>query len=128
MASAPRLRDVGPLLDWIPQLIHPAIHFDGADNGQVATLEVHLNDSQGQPHHSPLMNEVILAVVHRMMQRVTSGKTVTRLVEFKHPARVDQAFYEQHFGCEVTFSAPLNQLIVSRIRAYGRALVICLGL
>lgn len=113
LASAPRLRDVGPLLDWIPQLIHPAIHFDGLDDGRRATLEVHLSDPSGRPYHSAPLSEVILAVVHRIMQRVAPSMAVARLVEFMHQPRVESALYEQHFGCEVRFGAVLNQLTVS---------------
>jgi AraC-like DNA-binding protein len=113
LVSANHLRDAGSLLDWIPALIHPAIRFDGLDDGNEATIEIYVDDPLGEHRDMPAFVELIASVVARLINLIAPNVSALSAVHFAHYAQTDSATYQQHFNCPVQFGTGVTQLIVS---------------
>ncbi len=113
LSSAGSLREIRPLLDWIPQLIHPAIGMRYTDDGQWARLQVAVADPRGVLQDAPSLVELVMAVAARLARQVGPETLRFSRVEFAHAARCAEAQYTRHFDCPVTFAAPANQLVIA---------------
>jgi AraC-like DNA-binding protein len=113
LASAGSLREIRPLMDWIPNLIHPAIKMNYADDGSWARLRVGVADTQGGYVDMPVLVELIMAVTARLARLVAPEIIEFSQVNFAHPARHAASSYEYYFGCPVTFLTGCNQLVIA---------------
>ncbi|MGJ8686403.1 MAG: helix-turn-helix domain-containing protein [Spongiibacteraceae bacterium] len=111
LVSAQRLRDLGPLLDWIPELIHPAIHFDTLDEGRWAHTIIHIDDETGEYRDMPAFVELVAAVVVRLCRSAFADACRFNTVQFGHSPRAAQQSYDDFFGCPVSFGHTETRII-----------------
>lgn len=111
LISAQRLRDLGPLLDWVPELIHPAIRFEGVDEGRWAHTVIHIDDATGKHSDMPAFAELVAAVVVRLCRSAFADSCRFQTVIFAHPPRAAQQDYEDFFGCPVSFGHTDTRII-----------------
>lgn len=113
LSSAGSLRDIHPLLDWIPRLIHPAINIGYTDDGNWARLRVGVEDAQGEFVNAPVLVELIIAVTARLARLVAPEIAAFAHVEFAHAARRTVSAYQDYYGCPVGFGAGANQMVIA---------------
>ncbi len=113
LASAGSLRDVRPLLDWVPELIHPAIQMRYSDDGRWTRLQVGINDPQGEYVDMPVLVELIMAVTARLARLIAPEVIAFSQVSFAHAARHQAESYAQFFGRPVSFEATSNTLAIA---------------
>jgi len=113
LSSAGSLREIRPLMDWVPQLIHPAINMRYTDDGSWARLQVAVDDPHGDLRDAPALVELVMAVTARLARLVAPGVLRFERVDFAHSARYATAAYAEHFGCPVAFAAQNNQLVIA---------------
>lgn len=111
IASSRSLRESGALLEWIPQLVHPAICFEQIDDGKEISTTIHIVDETGAQNHIPALAEIIAAVIRNYVRSIAPELQGHGAVYFAHAPRIEPQKYAEYFHCPVHFHAPCSQLI-----------------
>lgn len=110
LASANNLRQLHRLLEWVPTLLHPALHFRIVDRAPEACLHPSVISDDPRLADHPLLIELMTAVVARISLLVAPGQPIVQTVDFRHRAQSAPEHYLAYFGCAVNFEAPENTM------------------
>lgn len=110
LASANSLRQLHRLLEWVPALVHPAMHFEIVDQAPEAWLHPRVVSDDIRITDHPLLIELMSAVVARLSRLVAPELPIVQAVDFRHRARSSPEPYAAFFGCPVNFEAARNTI------------------
>lgn len=111
LTSADSLREALRLLDWVPSIIHPSIGFVPVETqGQLAQMQVSIQDPSGHYDNLPVFVEMIMAVMWRCCCSIAGELDIQPQVHMAHAPRAALDVYRAFFGVEPQFVQPVNAL------------------
>lgn len=113
LASAHDLRQLLQLLDWVPEVIHPAIAFSHEEVQGAMYIRPSVRSADVRLQDHPLLIELMTAVIWRLVKQIAPDLPLMERVNFAHAAKGNAQDYETYFGCSVHFRANENAMIGS---------------
>lgn len=110
LTSALNLRQLLPLVEWVPKLVHPEVAFSVHDRGPLVGLMPQVNADSPRLRDHALMVELMAAIVVHINDQVAPDVPVLKYIHFKHEPHAALSTYEAYFRCPVYFAQPDNML------------------
>lgn len=111
LASAQSLRQLKPVLDWVPVLVHPDLVFEINDHGDAMSLRPRVTANDPRLVDHPLLIEMMMAIVMRMGHQIADSRGYITQIRFKHRPLCNPSAYEAYFQCRIDFQASDNAMV-----------------